>query len=198
MMWRWYNPVLAFFTPDGVYSFNRDYLTDVHKAVDGGQTVVTYTINPRATYNDGTPIDWRAFENTWRLNRGTDPNYIASSTDGYDQIESVTRGVDDKQAVVRFRGIWAWPDGLFNTLLHPKIATHGTSTAPTSRTRVQNSEPGRTRSRPTTETPGSSSSSATPSGGASGASWTAGCSARWSHRRAQRVPQRRTRRDRRG
>ncbi|RUP37584.1 MAG: ABC transporter family substrate-binding protein [Gordonia sp. (in: high G+C Gram-positive bacteria)] len=124
MMWRWYNPVLAFFTPDGVYSFNRDYLTDVHKAVDGGQTVVTYTINPRATYNDGTPIDWRAFENTWRLNRGTDPNYIASSTDGYDQIESVTRGVDDKQAVVRFRGIWAWPDGLFNTLLHPKIATH--------------------------------------------------------------------------
>ncbi len=122
-LWRWYNPVLAFFTPDGVYSFNRDYLTDVKKAVDGGKTVVTYTINPRATYNDGMPIDWRAFENTWRVSRGTDPAFVASSTDGYDQIESVTRGVDDKQAVVRFRGIWAWPDGLFNTLLHPKVAT---------------------------------------------------------------------------
>lgn len=122
-MWRWYNPNLAYFSPDGRYSFNRDYLTDVRKQVVDGQTVVTYTINPRATYNDGTPIDWRAFENTWRLNSGVDPHIAANSTDGYDQIQSVTRGVDDKQAVVRFRGIWAWPDGLFNTLQHPKIVT---------------------------------------------------------------------------
>ncbi|GAB08641.1 putative peptide ABC transporter substrate binding protein [Gordonia araii NBRC 100433] len=122
-LWRWYNPVLAYFSPDGEYSFNRDYLTDVKKAVVDGRTVVTYTIEPRATYNDGTPIDWRAFANTWRVNSGVDVRYTASSTDGYDQIESVTRGVDDKQAVVRFRGIWAWPDGLFNTLQHPKIVT---------------------------------------------------------------------------
>ncbi|GED99247.1 ABC transporter substrate-binding protein [Gordonia crocea] len=122
-LWRWYNPVLAYFSPDGKYSFNRDYLTDVTKAVVDGRTVVTYTINPRATYNDGTPIDWRAFANTWRLNSGADVRYAASSTDGYDQIESVTRGVDAKQAVVRFRGIWAWPDGLFNNLVHPKIVT---------------------------------------------------------------------------
>ncbi|MFT3901272.1 MAG: ABC transporter family substrate-binding protein [Gordonia sp. (in: high G+C Gram-positive bacteria)] len=122
-LWRWYNPVLAYFSADGEYSFNRDYLTDVHKAVVGGKTVVTYTINPRATYNDGTPIDWRSFENTWRVNSGADPTYAASSTDGYDQIETVTRGVDDKQAVVTFRGVWAWPDGLFNLLQHPKIVT---------------------------------------------------------------------------
>ncbi|MFT4200824.1 ABC transporter family substrate-binding protein [Gordonia sp. (in: high G+C Gram-positive bacteria)] len=122
-LWHWYNPVLAYFSADGEYSFNRDYLTDVRKAVIDGKTVVTYTINPRATYNDGTPIDWRSFENTWRVNSGADSAYAASSTDGYDQIESVTRGVDDKQAVVTFRGVWAWPDGLFNLLQHPKIVT---------------------------------------------------------------------------
>ena len=78
--WRWYNPVLAFFTPEGVYSFNRDYLTDVKKTTEDGKTVVTYSINPRATYNDGTPIDWRSFENTWKCNRGTDPAFIVAST----------------------------------------------------------------------------------------------------------------------
>ncbi|MFW0794196.1 ABC transporter family substrate-binding protein [Gordonia sp. CPCC 205515] len=123
LMWRWYNPVLAYFSPDGEYSFNRDYLTDVRKELVDGKTVVTYTINPKAVYNDGTPIDYRAFVNTWRASSGADPNYITSSTDGYDQIDSVTRGVDDRQAVVRFKGVWAWPDGLFNFLLHPKVST---------------------------------------------------------------------------
>ncbi|WP_419219951.1 ABC transporter family substrate-binding protein [Gordonia sp. CPCC 206044] len=121
LMWRWYNPTLAYFAPDGTYSFNRDYLTDVRKELVDGKTVVTYTINPKAHYNDGTPIDYRSFVNTWRASSGADPNYIVSSTDGYDQIASVTRGVDDRQAVVRFRGVWAWPDGLFNQLLHPKV-----------------------------------------------------------------------------
>ncbi len=122
-LWRWYNPTLAYFAPDGTYSFNRDYLTDVQTTLEDGKTVVTYTINPKAFYNDGTPIDYRAFVNTWTVSRGVDPAYVVSSSDGYDQIESVTRGVDDRQAIVRFKSVWAWPNGLFNYLLHPKVAT---------------------------------------------------------------------------
>ncbi|GAB17058.1 putative ABC transporter substrate binding protein [Gordonia effusa NBRC 100432] len=122
-LWRWYNPMLAYFAPDGEYSFNRDYLTDVQTDLVDGNTRVTYTINPKARYNDGTPIDWRAFVNTWLTNRGVDPNYVVSSSDGYNQIASVTRGVDDRQAVVRFNGVWAWPNGLFNMLVHPKVNT---------------------------------------------------------------------------
>lgn len=122
-LWRWYNPTLAFFAPDGTYSFNRDYLTNVQTGLENGKTVVTYTINPKAFYNDGTPIDYRAFVNTWVADRGTDPSYVVGSSDGYDQIESVTRGVDDRQAVVRFKGVWAWPNGLFNYLVHPKVST---------------------------------------------------------------------------
>lgn len=122
-LWRWFNPTLAYFAPDGEYSFNRDYLTDVRTELIDGNTQVTYTVNPKAQYNDGTPIDWRAFANTWRINRGDDSRYVISASDGYSQIASVTRGRDDRQAIVRFRGVWAWPNGLFNVLVHPKVNT---------------------------------------------------------------------------
>jgi peptide/nickel transport system substrate-binding protein len=121
--WRWYNPVLALFTPDGTMSPNPDYLTDYKKEEKNGKTVVTYTVNPKATYNDGSPIDWQAFESTWKTNNGTSQAYLASSTDGYDKIESVVKGSDERQAVVTFKGIYAWPDGLFNVLLNPRAAS---------------------------------------------------------------------------
>lgn len=125
-LWRWYNPNLAYFSPDGEYSPNPDYLTDVRTEIVDGDTVVTYSINPQAFFNDGTPIDYRAFVETWRTSRGIDDRYIVSSTDGYSQIASVTRGLDDRQAVVRFDGVYAWPDGLFNLVLHPKAASPDT------------------------------------------------------------------------
>ena len=123
VMWRWFNPILAYFSPDGTYSFNKDYLTNVETSLVNGKTRVTYTINPKAVFNDGTPIDVRAFETTWRASDGKNEAYGVSSTDGYDQIESVTPGVNDRQAVVTFRGVYAWPNGLFNLLLHPAVST---------------------------------------------------------------------------
>ena len=123
LMWRWYNPMLAFFSTDGTYSFNRDYLTDVETTQVDGKTRVTYTINPKAVFNDGTPIDYRAFVTTWRASDGKDPAYLVGATDGYDQIESVDRGADDRQAVVTFRGVYAWPNGLFNSVLHPAVSS---------------------------------------------------------------------------
>lgn len=122
-VWRWYNPILFTFTADGEAVPNPDYLTDVEQEVVDGNTRITYTINPRATYNDGSPIDWTSFEATWKTSNGTDPAYSVSSTDGYDRIASVTRGVDDRQAVVTFNGTWVWWQGLFNYLLNPKAAT---------------------------------------------------------------------------
>ncbi len=121
-VWQWYNPQLALFSPDGEWSPNPAYLTDVTKDEVDGKTVVTYTINPEATFNDGEPIDWRAFEATWKTSNGTNTEYLASSTDGYSLIESVTQGEDERQAVVTFSTIYAWPDGLFNYVLHPKAA----------------------------------------------------------------------------
>jgi peptide/nickel transport system substrate-binding protein len=121
-VWRWYNPMLITFTADGDAVFNPDYLTGVKDELVAGNTRITYTINPKATYNDGTPIDWHSFEATWKANNGTNPAYIVSSSDGYDRITSVTRGVDDRQAVVTFKGINLWWKSLYNLLLNPKAA----------------------------------------------------------------------------
>ncbi|WP_448850964.1 ABC transporter family substrate-binding protein [Corynebacterium sp. 335C] len=120
-VWRLYNPVLATFTPEGEYAPNPAYVTDVKEDSNDERTVVTYTINEKATYNDGTPIDWKAFENTWKFNNGENEEVNPSSTDGYSLIESVKAGENDKQAVVTFKQPWPWWQGLFNELLPPQV-----------------------------------------------------------------------------
>ena len=119
-VWNWHNPLLITFTADGDAVFNPDYLTDVKQEAVDGNTRITYTVNPKAVYNDGTPIDWRSFEAAWKVSNGTDPAYIPASTDGYDRIASLTRGADDRQVIVTFRGVNLWWQGLFNNLIHPK------------------------------------------------------------------------------
>ena len=120
-LWSKYNPQLSLFDGDGTYHPNPAYLTDVQDEVVDGKTVVTYTINPEAKYNDGTPIDWTAYENTFKFNNGTDPDVQVNSTDGYELIESVERGEDDKQAVVTFKQAYPWWQGLFDTLVPPQV-----------------------------------------------------------------------------
>ncbi|MGH3721399.1 MAG: ABC transporter family substrate-binding protein [Pseudonocardiaceae bacterium] len=119
-LWSWYNPVLITFSADGKPTFNPDYLTDVKIDTVNGNTRITYTINPKATYNDGSPIDWTAFHATWKADNAHDKAYIVSSSDGYDRIASVDKGVDDRQAIVTFNGVDVWWQALFGDLLNPK------------------------------------------------------------------------------
>ncbi|GAA3130268.1 peptide/nickel transport system substrate-binding protein [Kribbella aluminosa] len=120
-LFSWYNANLSLMSPDGKWSPNPDYLSDVKDQLVNGNRVVTYTINPKATFNDGTPIDWRAFETVWKVSNGKNKQYSVNSTDGYDIISSVKPGTNSKQAVVTYSGPWVWWQGQFNTLLNPKV-----------------------------------------------------------------------------
>lgn len=124
--WNKVNPQVGLFDGDGTFHANPDYITDVKEETKDGKTVVTYTINPKAQYNDGTPIDWKTFEHTWKFNNGEDPALQVNSTDGYELIESVTKGTDDKQAVVTFKQPYPWWEGLFNFLLPTQVADAAT------------------------------------------------------------------------
>ena len=121
-LWRWYNPQMTLADGDGTWHPNPAYLTNVKDEEVDGKTVVTYDINPDAVFNDDTPIDWRVFETMWKFNNAENPDVVANSTDGYDQIESVTAGESDKQAVVTYKQAYPWWQALFDRVLHPSVA----------------------------------------------------------------------------
>uniref|UniRef100_A0AAU3GWX2 ABC transporter family substrate-binding protein n=1 Tax=Streptomyces sp. NBC_01401 TaxID=2903854 RepID=A0AAU3GWX2_9ACTN len=122
-VWGWYNADAITYSPTGEVQYNPDYYSDVKVAVEGGNQKVTLTINPKATFNDGTPIDWKAIEATWKANSGSDKDFAASTTDGYSQITSVGQGKNTKQAVITFKGVNPAWSTLFHTFLHPEAAT---------------------------------------------------------------------------
>ena len=91
------------------------------KEVDGKE-VVTINIAEKATFNDGTPIDWRAVEAAWTVNNGKNSDYTPASTDGWSQVESVTKGDNDKQAIITFSQPY-YPYEALVGFLHPSAAT---------------------------------------------------------------------------
>ncbi|AKU15268.1 ABC transporter family substrate-binding protein [Luteipulveratus mongoliensis] len=122
-IWAWYNPVAITFSPAGEVQINKDYFTSATTKNVGTKQQLTITINPKAVYNDGTPIDWRSIQATWQVNSGKNKDLQIGGTQGFDQIESVVRGASAKQAVVTFKQPYAaWP-GLFTSFINPKAAT---------------------------------------------------------------------------
>ncbi|MBO0873737.1 MAG: ABC transporter family substrate-binding protein, partial [Pseudonocardia sp.] len=102
-------------TADGGLEPNTDYVTSAVVTSTSPQ-VITYTINSKATWSDGTPITWRDLEAEWKASNGTNPAFQVSGTTGYEDIASVTRGADDKQAVVTFARPFAEWKSLFSPL----------------------------------------------------------------------------------
>jgi peptide/nickel transport system substrate-binding protein len=121
-LWFWYNADAITYSPTGDVQYNPDYFSDVKTEVVKGNQRVTITINPKAVFNDGTPIDYRAVEATWKANNGSDKDFYAKDTIPYAGISSVHAGVNDKQAVIEFTGVNAWWSALFTTVLNPKAA----------------------------------------------------------------------------
>ncbi|BBX86694.1 hypothetical protein MAUB_45670 [Mycolicibacterium aubagnense] len=110
--------------PDGSTTVNHDYFTDIQLTSTDPQ-VVTYTINPKAVWSDGTPITWQDIASQITATRGKDPAYQIASPNGSERVASVTRGVDDRQAVMTFTSHYADWRGMFagNGMLLPKVST---------------------------------------------------------------------------
>lgn len=93
-----------------------------------GKFTVTYQLNPKAVWNDGQPITWQDFQFSWQIQRSTDPANggcpALLSTVGYDQIASVTKGSDDRTAVVTFAKPYADWKSLFQSPSSPLFSKH--------------------------------------------------------------------------
>ena len=90
-----------------------DYVSSAELTATVPKQVVTYRINPEAKWYDGTSISWVDFEAQWKARNGTNPAFRVASTQGYDKIESVARGSDDREVVVTFGQPYADWKGLF-------------------------------------------------------------------------------------
>jgi peptide/nickel transport system substrate-binding protein len=95
---------------------NKDYLEAAELTAREPRQVVTYRINPRSAWDDGTPITEADFEAQWKAMSGSNPAYRIASSSGYDQIDSVARGAGDREVVVTFRRPYADWKALFSPL----------------------------------------------------------------------------------
>ncbi len=110
--------------PDGSTTVDTDYFSSVELTGTNPQ-VVTYTINPKATWSDGTPLSWEDIASQIHATSGADKNFAIAGTNGSERVKSVTRGVNDQQAVITFAKPYAEWRGMFagNTMLLPRSST---------------------------------------------------------------------------
>ncbi|MCC6494727.1 MAG: ABC transporter family substrate-binding protein [Propionibacteriaceae bacterium] len=86
---------------------NPDYLESATTETNPN-LVVTLKLNPKAVWNDGSPItadDWIA---TWKAQNGSNEKFAAASTDGWNQIESVEAGATPNDVIFKFKS--TYPD----------------------------------------------------------------------------------------
>jgi peptide/nickel transport system substrate-binding protein len=107
--------------PDGSTRVDNNYFTSVELTSTNPQ-VVTYTINPKAVWSDGTPITWQDIAAQINATNGSDKSFAIAATSGADRVASVTRGVDDRQAVMTFAKPYSEWRGMFagDSMLLPK------------------------------------------------------------------------------
>ncbi|MFF2553474.1 ABC transporter family substrate-binding protein [Nocardia sp. NPDC058058] len=106
----------------GELSVDNNYYTDIQLTSTSPQQVVTYTINPKAVWSDGSPITWEDFRSQWQAMNGRNPDYQVASSSGYNAIGKVERGTDDRQVIVTFDKSYGEWQGLFGGL-YPKADT---------------------------------------------------------------------------
>lgn len=116
---NWLAPRLWQYTPAGGAAPNENYLLSFELTSENPQ-VVKYVVNPNAKWNDGTPIDWTAFDAIWKLQRGGDDRYSPAATTGYESISNVAKGEQDNEVVVTFKEPFYPVEYLFAELTHPK------------------------------------------------------------------------------
>jgi len=116
-----YLPSFVQIAADGSAHADPDYVTSL-AVTSNDPLVVELTINPAATWSDGTPITYLDVASTWAAFRGTDPDYAVQSTAVWEDVSAVERGTDDRQVVLRFATPNAdWPAAL--TAIYPSWVT---------------------------------------------------------------------------
>lgn len=96
-------PTPYHYSANGTPTYDADYLTGepTIATVDGKQTV-TYELNPKAVWSDGSPITYKDYAANWTALNGKTANYNPTFSVGYSQISSVAEGKNPDEVVVTY------------------------------------------------------------------------------------------------
>jgi peptide/nickel transport system substrate-binding protein len=96
-------------TQDGGWKVDPDY-AELVRVTDTDPLTVKVVLNPRAVWQDGTPITSADMIAFWKAQNGSDDAYEVSSTAGYEDISAITKGKDKFTYAVTFKKRTAeWP-----------------------------------------------------------------------------------------
>jgi peptide/nickel transport system substrate-binding protein len=124
-------PSIFIFDAASVPTVNKNYADSAELTAKDPKQVITYKLNPKATWSDGTPITEADFEAQWKADRDPNSGYKISSANGYEKIESVAKGADEREVVVTYKEPYADWKGLFSPLYpastnnDPKVFNEG-------------------------------------------------------------------------
>src|SRR3989442_9826647 len=85
-------PTLFTFDASAQPVIDHDYLDSAAVTTAAPQQVVTYRINPKAVWGDGTPITEADFEAQWRALNGINKDLRTPLPPGYNQIPAPAPG----------------------------------------------------------------------------------------------------------
>lgn len=89
-------------TADGSWEVNPDYATEV-KLISDDPEVVEIKLNPKAVWEDGTPMSYKDFDATVKANNGSNAAFQNAADNVFKDIESVTREDSDQNFKITFK-----------------------------------------------------------------------------------------------
>src|SRR5882757_4243135 len=84
-------PIIMKSDAAGTVSPDPDYVTSAKVDENSGKQVVTYEINPKAKWSDGTAISYKDFMAQWTALNGKNSKYKISTSTGYELIKNVAK-----------------------------------------------------------------------------------------------------------
>ena len=108
--------------PNGTLELNKDFAVSFDPKEENGKTVVYVAVNPKAKFNDGTPMDYKALQATWQILKSTEGDFKIVTSGIYGSVEKVERDGDDFKVKVTMTSPYYPLNELFASILHPKMA----------------------------------------------------------------------------
>lgn len=100
------SPMNWIYDEKGNFVPNPAWVEDYKMSDDGLN--LTVNLNPKAVWNDGSPITFADYQATWLACNGTNTEFDCGATDGFTQISDISQGESEFQVVATFSS--AYPD----------------------------------------------------------------------------------------